>query len=103
MRFVFHGMAQADFDAWVKNAKSNTQALTRSRYLELARPSEKEPAQQFGSVDPELYHAILNMCVEPAATCMDAMPGMDMPGMSMPASEMPTHSTSTQNHSHHAH
>ena len=103
MRFVFHGMAQADFDAWVKKAKTHRETLSRSRYLELARPSQNEPAQQFGAVDPDLYHAILNMCVEPATPCMDAMQGMDMPGMAMPASEMPTDSTSTQNHTHHAH
>jgi cytochrome o ubiquinol oxidase subunit 2 len=87
MHFGFHGLAEAEFDKWMSALKAGGGALDRSRYLTLERPSENEPVHRYAAVDPGLYSAILNMCVEPGKMCMsdmmaaDAHGGMDMAGM----------------------
>ncbi|MFL9925285.1 ubiquinol oxidase subunit II [Herbaspirillum lusitanum] len=78
MRFKFHGMTQEGFDNWVKNAKANPGTMTRADYIKLEKPSEREPARQFGSVDNNLFHAIVNRCVEANAVCMDKMMASDL-------------------------
>ena len=80
MRFAFHGLANADFDKWVADVKAGGGALGRSDYLVLERPSETAPVRKFASVDADLYHAILNMCVEPGKMCMDEMRSIDEKG-----------------------
>jgi cytochrome o ubiquinol oxidase subunit 2 len=80
MKFTFRGLNDADFAQWVKAPREGE--LTRERYLALAKPSENEPVRHFGSVDPTLYHAVLNRCVEPGATCMDHMMAHEMMGHS---------------------
>ena len=80
MRFAFHGVSGDGFDQWVAAAKAGGGNLDRARYLELERPSENVPAQTFGTVDPKLYKAALNMCVEPGKMCMDQMMAIDAKG-----------------------
>ncbi|HEU4624470.1 MAG TPA: ubiquinol oxidase subunit II [Steroidobacteraceae bacterium] len=76
MRFTFRGMSDAEFAQWVRNTDDGE--LTRERYLALAKPSENEPVRHFKQVDPTLYTAVLNRCVEPGTTCMDHMMAHDM-------------------------
>ncbi len=78
MRFKFHGMSQADFDAWVKKAKAEPGTMQRADYLKLEQPSEREPARLFGSVEPGLFHAILNRCVAANTVCLDKMMASDL-------------------------
>jgi cytochrome o ubiquinol oxidase subunit II len=73
MRFTFRGLNTADFDKWLKQARSGDGELTREGYLKLAQPSESEPIRHFARVDDTLYHAILNRCVEAGTMCMDHM------------------------------
>ncbi|MGL4285190.1 MAG: ubiquinol oxidase subunit II [Phreatobacter sp.] len=80
MRFAFLGLASADFDKWIADQKAAGGALTRSGYLALERPSENEPVRRFASVDPGLYRAILNMCVEASKMCMSEMMAIDAKG-----------------------
>ena len=84
MRFRFYGMNDADFDAWVAKNKTagagNEGALSREAYLKLAQPSEKEPVRRFASVDPGLYDAIFNRCVEANKMCMKDMMAIDANG-----------------------
>ncbi|AUG53435.1 ubiquinol oxidase subunit II [Thalassospira marina] len=78
MHFKFHGMNQADFDQWVAKVKSDgATTLGRGEYLDLAKPSTANPVGYYNSVDPKLYHAILNRCVEEGAMCMDEMMMLD--------------------------
>ncbi|MHC9085189.1 ubiquinol oxidase subunit II [Luteimonas sp. RIT-PG2_3] len=79
MRFDFHGLPPAEFDAWVERVRSGD-ALGRDEYLTLEKPSEREPVRYFGKVDPELYNAILNLCVAPGKMCMHEMMHIDMAG-----------------------
>jgi cytochrome o ubiquinol oxidase subunit 2 len=73
MRFKYHGLSNADFESWVKDVKAQGGALDKPTYVALEKPSEREPVRRYGSVDPTLYHAILNRCVDENATCMDEM------------------------------
>ncbi|MCD9029621.1 ubiquinol oxidase subunit II [Luteimonas sp. BDR2-5] len=79
MRFDFHGMSRQDFDAWVATVREG-EPLDRAGYLEIEKPSEREPVRHFGSVDADLYDAILNMCVAPDAMCIHEMMHIDMSG-----------------------
>ena len=77
MKFTFHGLASTDFEAWVKATKTGGGALNRDGYLELEKPSKKEPVHHYGSVDADLYHAILNRCVDRNTVCIDKMMAED--------------------------
>ena len=73
MRFKFRGMSSTDFATWVQSAKAGTTKLDRPAYLELEKPSARDPAQRFASFAPGLYDAILNRCVAANTTCMKDM------------------------------
>jgi len=64
MTFKFHGLSNEDFANWVHTAKSEGKALSRDAYLNLAKPSQRDPIQRFASVEPGLYDKVLNRCVE---------------------------------------
>ena len=80
MRFKFHGLSQADFDQWVQKTRAAGTALGRPDYLQLERPSEREPVRHYASVAPGLYNAILNRCVEAGRMCMNEMMAIDAAG-----------------------
>ncbi|HYZ33607.1 MAG TPA: ubiquinol oxidase subunit II [Crenalkalicoccus sp.] len=73
MRFKFLGMDHADFSRWVAEARAAGGTLGRQEYLALARPSIADPVRRFGAVDPALYDAIADRCVEPGSVCMSQM------------------------------
>ncbi|GGZ03363.1 cytochrome ubiquinol oxidase subunit II [Novosphingobium colocasiae] len=54
--------------------------LDRAAYLTLEKPSEKVPSIRFAAVDPQLYDAVVNMCVEPGKMCTSEMMAIDMRG-----------------------
>ena len=80
MRFKFHGMATADFDKWIATNKASGKKLSRSDYMELEKPSERQPVQRYASVDPSLFNAVLNRCVETNKMCMNEMMAIDARG-----------------------
>ncbi len=86
MRFKFHATDTNGFDAWVAGVRNDGGALDRARYLELEKPSQREPARHFASVDADLYDAILNRCVDARRMCMHEMMAIDAAG-GRPASE----------------
>ncbi len=77
MTFRFHGLTEAGFAQWVERARSGDRPLDRARYLELVRPSEREPAQYFSRVEEGLYERVLGRCVEDGQTCMHEQMAMD--------------------------
>lgn len=95
MRFKFHGMSDADFSQWVAHVHASTETLSRSSYLYLQEPSEREPVHLYSSVDAGLFDAIVNRCVDSSQTCMkNGLMDPNMPrnaeqahatGMAMPA------------------
>lgn len=80
MRFRFHGLSAADFEQWVQRNKASGQTLDRATYLQLERPSEKEPVRRYASVAADLYNAILNRCVDRDKMCMSQMMAIDARG-----------------------
>ena len=86
MRFTFRGLDQAGFDQWVADAKAATDTLNRAAYLQLEQPSENNPVKHFGNLEPALFNAIVNRCVEPNRMCIrdvmaiDAQGGQGIPG-----------------------
>lgn len=80
MRFAFHGVDQAGFDAWIAKAKASPDKLNRDIYLELEKPSEKVPVKLYNSVDADLYKLILNQCAQPGKMCMSEMMAIDSKG-----------------------
>jgi cytochrome o ubiquinol oxidase subunit 2 len=77
MHFVFRALADRDFAQWLARRRAGGGSLRRSDYLRLEQPSENEPVHGFAAVDPSLYRAILNRCVEPGKTCASDMMMID--------------------------
>ncbi len=63
MRFRFRGLSAGGFDQWVRDAKAAGTKLSDEGYLELAKPSEREPVRRYSLVATGLYEAILDQCV----------------------------------------
>ena len=80
MHFKFHGLSDGDFDAWVARAKAAEMTLDGPRFMQLSKPSEKVRPQFYGSVQPDLYSKIVNMCVDPDKMCEDQMMAIDATG-----------------------
>jgi cytochrome o ubiquinol oxidase subunit 2 len=84
MRFATRSVSDGDFTAWADGVKAGGKdsagLLDRATYLELEKPSEKVPVTRYASVSPDLYSAILDMCVEPGKMCMSEMMAIDARG-----------------------
>ena len=81
MRFKFHGLSNTDFDQWVQKVKAGKDGeLTREQYKKLEVPSEREPVRHYAAVAPDLYDAILNLCVDRNKMCMKEMMAIDADG-----------------------
>ena len=77
MRFKLRGLAPAEFDRWVGEAKASGRTLPTATYLQLEKPSEKVPAIRFAAVQPELFDRIVNRCVAPGTPCMSEVMARD--------------------------
>ena len=80
MRFKFHGLSDAGFDKWVADTRAKGAPLDRASYLVLEKPSESVPVSYYSKVDPSLFDAIVNRCVEPGKLCMKHMMAIDDQG-----------------------
>jgi cytochrome o ubiquinol oxidase subunit 2 len=65
MHFKFRGLSAGDFNQWVQSAKTARRELNNESYLQLEKPSEREPVRRYSVVDAGLYDAILSQCVTP--------------------------------------
>ena len=97
MRFRFHGVSDAGFDAWVNRVRQSGGAigaggLNRSSYLQLEKPSEKVPVRYYNAVQADMFKLVVEQCVQPGKPCMsqmmhggkgggDSHAGMAMPGV----------------------
>ncbi len=80
MRFRFKALDENGFARWVEAARAAPVRLDRAAFLALETPSMKEPVRRYAAVDPALYDAILNRCVDPARMCMHQMMAIDSAG-----------------------
>jgi cytochrome o ubiquinol oxidase subunit 2 len=80
MRFKVRSVSDTEFQRWVATVRTGEQSLTRDMYLQLAKPSEREPVRYFSAVDKQLYALIVGMCVEPGKMCAHDMMAIDERG-----------------------
>ena len=80
MTFKFHGVDQGGFDAWIAKVKAEGKDLSRDAYLELEKPSEREPVRYYASAADGLFDRIVNMCALPGKMCMSEMMKIDAAG-----------------------
>lgn len=80
MRFRFHGLSDADFDKWVATNRQQGSKLDGATYLQLEKPSEREPVRRYGSVQAGLYGAIVDRCVDGQKMCQSEMMAIDAAG-----------------------
>ncbi|WP_377157217.1 ubiquinol oxidase subunit II [Roseateles sp. UC29_93] len=80
MRFKFHGLSNDEFAAWVERNKADGVALTKELYLDLEKPSERQPVRRYSSVAPGLFDAVVNRCVDGSKMCMGQMMAIDAAG-----------------------
>lgn len=80
MRFRFHGMSQHDFSQWVARVRADGADLDTHAFDQLNQPSRAEPVHYYAHFDADLYHRILNQCVDPGQMCMDKMMAIDAQG-----------------------
>lgn len=80
MRFGLRGVDQAGFDRWADAVRKGQGDLDRAAYLRLEQPSENEPVRHFASVAPDLFDAVVNLCVQPGKMCMRQMMAIDARG-----------------------
>jgi len=80
MRFRFRGLSAEEFQGWIAEVRRSDQTLDRGGFLTLERPSENVPVRYYSGVDPGLFDAIVNMCVEPGKMCMHDMMSIDARG-----------------------
>lgn len=77
MRFRFHGLSEQNFSQWVANVRSDGGDLDTQTFDQLNLPSRAEPVHHYAHFDADLFHRILNQCVDPKQMCMDKMMAMD--------------------------
>ncbi|MDR7094629.1 ubiquinol oxidase subunit II [Hydrogenophaga laconesensis] len=77
MTFKFHGLSNEAFDQWVAKAREGGRELSRDAYLELAKPSTRDPVALFASVDASLFQRVLNLCVADGQACMHEVMARD--------------------------
>lgn len=80
MHFKVRSLDQAGFAGWVDANRKSGGALTRAAYLELEKPSAKEPVRRYAKVEGGLYDAILNRCVDGQKMCTHQMMAIDAAG-----------------------
>ncbi|MEJ7138937.1 ubiquinol oxidase subunit II [Amphibiibacter pelophylacis] len=60
MKFNAISTTQQGFEDWVKKVKANATQLDMASYKELAQPSENTPVTYYGTVQPDLFKAIID-------------------------------------------
>ncbi|MBO0344074.1 ubiquinol oxidase subunit II [Roseibium limicola] len=90
MNFKFHGIDDAGFEKWVDKVRDGAeQDLGRHEFLVLDQPTISHPVTYYGSVDPELWTAVINQCVDENELCqndmmmVDALGGGGLKGLTM--------------------
>lgn len=78
MRFKFRGLDADEFARWVQSVRDTGTELDRAGYLRLAQPSDRDPVRRYGAVEPGLYDAILNRCVQAGRICIRDMMSASM-------------------------
>jgi cytochrome o ubiquinol oxidase subunit 2 len=80
MHFATRSVTPDAFNAWVGQVQKDGGNLDRATYLELDKPSEHVPVIHYAAVAPDLFDAVVNMCVRPGKLCTGEMAAIDARG-----------------------
>jgi cytochrome o ubiquinol oxidase subunit II len=80
MTFAFKSLPADGFDQWVSNARAAGTPLDRKAYVELEKPSVADPVRFFGSVEKDLFEAIVGLCAVEGQMCVSEMHHIDKTG-----------------------
>lgn len=80
MHFPVRSVSDDEFKAWIDGVGRSPDALGRAVYLQLERPSRREPVRHFARVDPVLFSAVLDRCVDGSKMCASTMMAIDEQG-----------------------
>ena len=80
MRFAFHGMPKGVFDEWLTELRAAPEKLDRAAYRNLEKPSQNVVPKYYANVDPALFRAIVNLCVDEGSRCVDDTMMLDAQG-----------------------
>ncbi|WP_051280563.1 ubiquinol oxidase subunit II [Novosphingobium acidiphilum] len=80
MHFAARSVTPGAFDTWVAGVRQAGAGLDRATYLSLDRPSEHVPVLHYANVAPDLFDAVVNMCVRPGKLCAGEMAAIDARG-----------------------
>lgn len=70
MRFKFHGMLPADFDAWTEKVHQQGESLDLKKLGELQKPTIAHPVTYFQISGKDLWDRLVNNCVGPDKLCV---------------------------------
>lgn len=70
MRFTTKVTSEADFEGWVSEVRKSDNNLSRAAYIELDKPSEKNPVTYYSASEPGLFSAIIGRCVDGKTPCV---------------------------------
>jgi len=80
MRFDFHALDEAGFEAWVKEVKDAPNTLDQHSYTELQVPTTAHDVTYFGTTEGGIWDKILNMCAGTNELCLNDMKMVDALG-----------------------
>jgi cytochrome o ubiquinol oxidase subunit 2 len=80
MHFAARSVTADGFQAWVAGVRHADAGLDRATYLALDKPSEQEPVRHYAQVAPDLFDAVVNLCVRPGKLCSSDMAAIDARG-----------------------
>ncbi len=80
MKFAVRSVSQAEFDQWAASVKQGKESLNREGYLELAKPTMREPVRHFAQVQDRLFDYVLGDCVQDGRMCSHDMAQIDKRG-----------------------
>lgn len=80
MRFKFHGLNEADFDAWVEKVRGDNKVLDTTTLEALNQKSISHPVTYYGGLDNGLWERIVNTCVNGEDLCRHDMMMVDALG-----------------------
>jgi cytochrome o ubiquinol oxidase subunit 2 len=81
MNFDFHGLSEADFDAWVAKVRDQgVSTLDKTAYNQLQQPSIDHKVTYYGEVEDGLWTRIVNLCAGDQDLCLNDMMMVDALG-----------------------
>jgi cytochrome o ubiquinol oxidase subunit 2 len=67
MHFIAKASTDADFGAWLRDAKQSNNRLSIAEYDKLSQPSQNNPVALYSSVDSDLYDTIVMKYMMPTS------------------------------------